>query len=295
MKLRMIVLQARSQVPTLTELFQWMDQWEWKEQLEMGHDNFSIEVTGPYTSPVTDDPQRGRRNYFLVYEPGMWTARSVFTLLFHTPWSRVLLEKLTGSQLDKKFPEFYGTRKFITAVTSACQQSLPCARSAVHVSPSHFLKLTFQVPNVKSIFHCLFCTKELFQVPNFVKCFVTLLSFYGEELLAPRPTPKLEDHPLSAVCDCLFSIFVATLHIWRPFLHPQPEDAPWCGARDPHIVVCGWAFLIKQISSIWVSCKADISVDRRIQHDSSHLSVIPCRCRFRRIVVHLLSEAVEEE
>jgi len=26
-----------------------------------------------------------------------------------TPWSRVLTEKLTGSQLVKKFPAFYGT------------------------------------------------------------------------------------------------------------------------------------------------------------------------------------------
>jgi len=30
-------------------------------------------------------------------------------------------------------------------------------------------------------------------------------------LLAPRPTPKLEDHPVSAVRDCLFNIFAATL------------------------------------------------------------------------------------
>jgi hypothetical protein len=37
--------------------------------------------------------------------------------------------------------------------------------------------------------------------------------FYGEELLAPRPTPKLEDHTLSAVRDCLFNIFTGTLHI----------------------------------------------------------------------------------
>jgi len=37
--------------------------------------------------------------------------------------------------------------------------------------------------------------------------------FKGEELSAPRPTPKLEDHPLSAVRDCLFNIFAATLHI----------------------------------------------------------------------------------
>jgi hypothetical protein len=32
-------------------------------------------------------------------------------------WSRVLLEKLTAAQLDKKFLAFYGTRKFLTAFT----------------------------------------------------------------------------------------------------------------------------------------------------------------------------------
>ena len=35
-----------------------------------------------------------------------------------TPWCRVLLEKLTGLQLVKKCPAFYGTRRFITALTS---------------------------------------------------------------------------------------------------------------------------------------------------------------------------------
>jgi hypothetical protein len=39
------------------------------------------------------------------------------------------------------------------------------------------------------------------------------LIFYGEELLAPFSTPKLEDHLLSAVRDCLFNIFAATLRI----------------------------------------------------------------------------------
>ena len=42
-------------------------------------------------------------------------------------------------------------------------------------------------------------------------------SFYGEELSAPRPTSKLEDHPLSAVRDFLFNIFAATLHIGGHF------------------------------------------------------------------------------
>jgi len=40
-----------------------------------------------------------------------------------------------------------------------------------------------------------------------------LTMFVHGEVLAPCPTPKLEDHPSSAVCDCLFNIFAATLHI----------------------------------------------------------------------------------
>ena len=41
-----------------------------------------------------------------------------------TPW-RTVLEKLTGFQLVKKFPIFYGTLRFITTLTSACHLSLP--------------------------------------------------------------------------------------------------------------------------------------------------------------------------
>ena len=41
-----------------------------------------------------------------------------------TPFSRSLLEKLTVSQLVKKFPAFYGTRRSITAFTVARHLSL---------------------------------------------------------------------------------------------------------------------------------------------------------------------------
>jgi hypothetical protein len=41
-----------------------------------------------------------------------------------TPSSRGLLEKLTVSQLVKKFPAFYGTQRFITAFTRALHLSL---------------------------------------------------------------------------------------------------------------------------------------------------------------------------
>ena len=52
-----------------------------------------------------------------------------------TPWCRVLLEKLTGLQLVKKFPAFYGTRRFITALTSVRHLSLSWARPIQSIYP----------------------------------------------------------------------------------------------------------------------------------------------------------------
>jgi len=46
------------------------------------------------------------------------TVMKAITYLF-TPWSIVFLEKLICFQLVKKFPAFYGIRRFITALTSA--------------------------------------------------------------------------------------------------------------------------------------------------------------------------------
>jgi hypothetical protein len=51
------------------------------------------------------------------------------------PWSRVLLEKITGLQLVKKFPAFCGTRKFITAFSSARHLSLSWANSIQPIPP----------------------------------------------------------------------------------------------------------------------------------------------------------------
>ena len=53
-----------------------------------------------------------------------------------TPCSTVLLEKLTSFQLVKKFPEFYGTWRFITTFTSARHLSLSWA-SSIHSIPPH--------------------------------------------------------------------------------------------------------------------------------------------------------------
>ena len=73
--------------------------------------------------------------------------------------------------------------------------------------PAIYRLPTFHLPNLMSHFRCFGCTTVSVQVRGRCSC------FYGEELLALRPIPKLEDHPLSAVRDCLFNIFAATLHI----------------------------------------------------------------------------------
>jgi hypothetical protein len=71
--------------------------------------------------------------------------------------------------------------------------------------------------------------------PRHMYVFRGKASLYGEELLAHRLTPKLDDHTLSAVRHCLFNIFAVALHMGERLLHPQPDDAPCRGDRDPLI------------------------------------------------------------
>jgi len=63
---------------------------------------------------VRRTPSRCDRRTLLIYS---------YTYLL-TAWCRVLLEKLTGLQLVKKFLAFHGTRTFITAFTSVRHLSL---------------------------------------------------------------------------------------------------------------------------------------------------------------------------
>ena len=64
-------------------------------------------------------------NVFYTFDVIMLLYFSLPYLL--TPWCRVLLDKLTGLQLVKKFPAFHGTRRFITALTSFRHLSLSWA------------------------------------------------------------------------------------------------------------------------------------------------------------------------
>jgi len=92
--------------------------------------------------------------------------------------------------------------------------------------PGVYSLLTFQAPNLMSLFHCLGCTKGSVQV----KDNYNMVTVHSEELLALHPT-KLEDHPLSVVCECLFHIFAANLHNGGCFSN--------CNLRMHHAMVTG--------------------------------------------------------
>jgi hypothetical protein len=70
-----------------------------------------------------------------------------FDELARLPPCRINLpEKLTGPLLVKKFPAFYKTRKFMTTFTSVRQPfHILNQRYLLHVSPSHFLKIYFNI------------------------------------------------------------------------------------------------------------------------------------------------------
>ena len=97
-----------------------------------------------------------------------------------------------------------------------------CTTTKSNLYPANFLVaaadlyglLTFQIKNLMSLLRCLVRTKVSVQVRGFLcEKFRNKICFHGEELLAPRPTTKVEDHPLSAARDCLFNLYSATLHI----------------------------------------------------------------------------------
>ena len=77
------------------------------------------------------------RNYLRTYLLS-YLRTYIFTYLrtyLLTPRTRFLLGKLTGFQLVKKFPAFYGTRRFITTLTSVRYLSLSSASSIQSILP----------------------------------------------------------------------------------------------------------------------------------------------------------------
>jgi hypothetical protein len=148
-----------------------------------------------------------RRLFWIVIQHNFLFTYSLTYLLTYslTPYSTVLLEKLTGLQLVKKFPAFYGTRKFITAFTSARHLSLSWTRS-IQSTPLHFtfwrsillLSSHLRLGFLSNLFPSGFPTKTLYTPlpsPNRATCpaHLILLDFItrtvlGEEYRSLSPS-----------------------------------------------------------------------------------------------------------
>ena len=132
-----------------------------------------------------------------------------------TPWCRVLLEKLTGLQLVKKFPAFYGTRRFITVLTSVRHLSLSWANpiQSTYPHPTFWRSILILSTHLRlglpsGLFPSGFPTKTLWRciaVPNFYTAWIKNTTTFDSNVyfiwlfnckffaswspLAPLPTP----------------------------------------------------------------------------------------------------------
>jgi hypothetical protein len=92
----------------------------------------------------------------------------------------------------------------------------------------HFIEPEGSLPHPQANATCPYPEQRNSLSPRLCEMFRNIVSFYGEELLARLPIPKLAYPPLSTFRGFLCNIFAATLH-------PQLEQAPIRSDRDPLI------------------------------------------------------------
>ena len=157
-----------------------------------------------------------------------------------TPCSTVL-EKLTGPQLVKKFPAFYGTRRFITAFTTAHHLFLSSA-SSIQSKPTHptswrsILMLSFhtRLDSKSGLFPSGFPTKTVY-TPLVSPIRATCLAHLIRLSFIPRTILGEQYRSLSS---SLCSFLHSPCHLvplspkyspQHPILkHPQPTFLPQC-------------------------------------------------------------------
>ena len=78
-------------------------------------------VCVPDSHPFRITSTKCRINTVISPDDGHIVAGNMYLL---TPWSRVILEKVTGSAASQEIPRIFGTRRFLTVPTSARHLSL---------------------------------------------------------------------------------------------------------------------------------------------------------------------------
>jgi len=160
------------------------------------------------------------------------------TYLF-TPWCRVLLEKLTGLQLVKKFPAFHGTRTSLPYSQRPPPVPILGQPNPVHVP--NFISLCIlrdatprntPPPGEPSggvvYLRIVLSTEEA----SCLQVFLNTNVLQGG-VVSTSPKPQAGGPPLVGCPRLLIQYIRSYPPYRRPFLYPQPEDAPCRGDRDP--------------------------------------------------------------
>ena len=153
-----------------------------------------------------------------------------------TPCSKVLLHKLTGFQPVKKFPAFYGTRRFITAFTSARHLPLFWASSTQSTPPTpHFLKIHLNIilPSTSGSPMWSLSVKFPNQNPVYASPLPTHAISHIYPILLGLITRTILDEEYrslsSSLCSFLLTPVRPKYSPQHPILkHPQPTHFPQC-------------------------------------------------------------------
>jgi hypothetical protein len=142
-----------------------------------------------------------------------------------TPWSRVLLEKLTGFAASQEIPRIYGTRKFIAVPTSARHLSkLLRDTPPRNTPPPHQRRSEWW----SSLPPDCFVSRGSISL-----CGYYLTWVFTGRVVSTSPNPQDGGPPLVGYPLLLIQFIRSYTPHRRPFLHPQPEDAPCRGDSDP--------------------------------------------------------------
>ena len=158
-----------------------------------------------------------------------------------TPWCRVLLERLTGLQLVKKFPALHGTRRFITAITSVRHLSLSWASpiQSIYPHPTSWKSVLILSTHLRlglpsALFPSDFPSKALytpFSSPIRATCpaHLILLDFITRTILGEEYKSFS-----SSLCNLLYSPVTSGTCLYRPINKTIKGIRIICHQNNPH-------------------------------------------------------------
>jgi hypothetical protein len=158
-----------------------------------------------------------KKNHWVLFGAKCWGTyldlknMKNYVLLTYILHGAVLLEKLTRSQLVKKFPSFYGTRRFITAFRNVHHLSLSRASSIQSIPPHPtFLRsiliqnILFPIDDFRFLFHRKLIIPRSYRalLSHLTSCTSTKSNLY----LANSPATAVSDLDLHRILTFIVSI-----------------------------------------------------------------------------------------